>query len=86
MSVGSQRYRDGDREGAVEFRLHTAGSILGALVMFSADRATELLRIWRDYARELPDGLTTLFAFNRHGPASLCGLNQNIKLHAFGSR
>ena len=40
---------------ALEFRLHPAGPVLGGLVLHPLDRATDMLRFYRDFCPTLPD-------------------------------
>jgi FAD/FMN-containing dehydrogenase len=54
-----------------EYRLHQVGPVLAGTVYYPAARARELLRFYRDYIAELPDELTTMFAYMAapHTPA-----------------
>ena len=40
---------------AFEFRLHPLGQVLGGMVLHPLDRATEMLRFYRDFCPKLPD-------------------------------
>jgi FAD/FMN-containing dehydrogenase len=47
-----------------KFRLHPVGPIvLGGALFYPVEQAPELLRFYREWARDLPDDLTTLVAF-----------------------
>lgn len=45
------------------FQLHAIGDITGGLVAYPRNRATEVLRNWRDFVSEAPEDLTTIAAF-----------------------
>jgi FAD/FMN-containing dehydrogenase len=45
------------------FRLHAVGDITGGLVAYPRNRATEVLRSWRDFISDAPEDLTTIAAF-----------------------
>jgi FAD/FMN-containing dehydrogenase len=40
---------------AFEFRLHPVGEVLGGMVLYPLDQATEVLRFYRDFCPTLPD-------------------------------
>ncbi len=42
-----------------EYRLHPVGSVLGGMTIHPFDRATNVLRFYREFAADLPDELTT---------------------------
>ena len=42
-----------------EFRLHPVSSVVGGLMLFTHDRASEVMRFYREYVRDCPDELTT---------------------------
>jgi hypothetical protein len=46
-----------------EFRLYPVKDVLAGILMFPAERASEVLRHYRNWARDLPDELSTLAAF-----------------------
>ena len=49
---------------AFEFRLHPLGpEVFAGLVLHSADRGRELLRLWRDVMRDAPEELSLAFAY-----------------------
>ncbi len=53
-----------------EFRLHPIGPMLvGGPIFFAGDRAEEILRWWRDWARSLPDEVTSLVNLTTAPPA-----------------
>src|SRR5437868_4206075 len=46
---------------SLEYRVHPVGPVvMGGPVFYAGDRATEILRFYRDFVREIPDELTTL--------------------------
>jgi FAD/FMN-containing dehydrogenase len=45
-----------------EYRLHPVSTVLGGMVVHPFDRATEVLRFYREFTTELTDGLTTAVA------------------------
>jgi hypothetical protein len=81
----------------VEFRLHPVGVILGGVVVYPIEQATQVLHSWCDYLTDPPDELTSVFgvAMMPDGPvigivACYCGdLNQGQEilrpLTSFGS-
>jgi FAD/FMN-containing dehydrogenase len=55
---------------SLEYRLHPVGPMLVAgPIFFAGDRAEEVLRFYRDWARGLPDELTTLVNLTTAPPA-----------------
>ena len=46
-----------------EYRLHTVGPVLAGMILYPLARAPEVVRFWRDFAREAPDELTSSAAF-----------------------
>jgi FAD/FMN-containing dehydrogenase len=46
-----------------EFRLHPVSQVLGGLVAWPAQAARDVLRFWRDWVRDTPDGLCTMAVF-----------------------
>ena len=44
-----------------EFRLHPVGTVLGGMLVHPRERATELLKFYRDFTRDAPDELATYF-------------------------
>ena len=46
-----------------EYRLHTVGPVLAGMILHPLARAPEVVRFWRDYARQAPDELTSTAAF-----------------------
>jgi FAD/FMN-containing dehydrogenase len=49
---------------AFEFRLHPVGpDVFAGLVLHTAERGRELLRLWRDVMRDAPDELSLAFAY-----------------------
>jgi FAD/FMN-containing dehydrogenase len=48
-----------------EYRLHSVGPVLAGIIIYSAERAAELLRFYRDYITAAPDELTSMFLFLR---------------------
>jgi hypothetical protein len=51
-----------------EFDLHEVSTVLGGLLMFPAERGTEVLRIFRDWAATAPDEASLLAAVNTAPP------------------
>jgi len=45
-----------------EFRVHPVSTVLGGLVIYSRDRAVEVLRFYRDFMRSAPEELTAYVA------------------------
>ncbi len=45
-----------------EYRLHRLDPVLGGMVIYPREKATEVLRFYRDYARACPDELTAFAA------------------------
>jgi FAD/FMN-containing dehydrogenase len=45
-----------------EYRLHPVSTVLGGMVVHPFDRATDVLRFYREFTAELPDELTTAVA------------------------
>jgi hypothetical protein len=45
-----------------EYRLHSVITVLGGMVVHPFDRATDVLRFYREFTAELPDELTTAVA------------------------
>ena len=45
-----------------EYRLHPVGPVLGGMLIYPRDKSHEVLRFYRDYARECPDELTAFAA------------------------
>ncbi len=45
-----------------EYRLHPVGPVLGGMVLHPLDRAKDVLRFYRDFARTCPDELTAFAA------------------------
>jgi len=41
-----------------EFRLHSVGTVLGGMLVHSAERARDVLRFYRDFTQSAPDALT----------------------------
>jgi FAD/FMN-containing dehydrogenase len=54
---------------AFEYDLHPVSTVLGGLVLHPAERATEVLRFFRDFVSTAPDELTCLAAFITAPPA-----------------
>jgi FAD/FMN-containing dehydrogenase len=55
---------------SLEFRLHPVGPMVyGGAIFFPGERAGEVLRFYRDWVRELPDGLTTVANLTTAPPA-----------------
>src|SRR4051794_22867138 len=46
-----------------EYRLHPVSTVLGGLVAWPAEHAGEVLRFWREWAREAPTDVCTLGVF-----------------------
>ena len=46
-----------------EYRLHPVGTLLAGAVFYPFDQAREVLRFYRDFARDIPDELVTGFGF-----------------------
>ena len=42
-----------------EFRLHPVSTVMGGLMLFPSTRTAEVVRFYRDFARDCPDQLTT---------------------------
>ncbi len=55
---------------ATEFqcRLHKVGPVLAGTVYYSAAKTHEILRFYRDYIADIPDELTTMFAYISASP------------------
>jgi FAD/FMN-containing dehydrogenase len=51
-----------------EFRLYPVRDVLAGILMFPEERASEVLRHYRSWARDLPDELSTLAAFTTAPP------------------
>src|SRR5581483_9341753 len=52
-----------------EFAVHPVSTVLGGLVLHTAERATQVLRFFRDFVDTAPDELTCLLAFITAPPA-----------------
>jgi FAD/FMN-containing dehydrogenase len=53
-----------------EFTLHEVGpQIYGGLMLWRAERAREVLHLWRDWIKQVPDELTSMIAFLTAPPA-----------------
>ncbi len=46
-----------------EYRLHRVGPELAGMIVYPAERASELLRFYRDFIATVPDELTSMFLF-----------------------
>ncbi|HAM53053.1 MAG TPA: FAD-linked oxidase [Nitrospiraceae bacterium] len=51
-----------------EYRLHKVGLVLAGTVYHPAVKAREILRFYRDYIADIPDELTTMFAYIASSP------------------
>jgi len=55
---------------ALEYRLHPVGpTVLAGPMFFAGERATEVLRFYREWVRDLPDEMTTLVNLTTAPPA-----------------
>jgi FAD/FMN-containing dehydrogenase len=62
----------GGRFGAVtriEYRLHPVDTVFAGMVMYRADRAAEVLALWKRLCDDAPDELTTVASFLHAPPA-----------------
>ena len=62
----------GGRFGAVtsiEYRLHPVATVFAGMVMYRADRAAEVLALWKRLCDDAPDELTTVVSFLHAPPA-----------------
>jgi hypothetical protein len=51
------------------FRLHPVGTVIGGLAFWPAERASEILKFYREYIATVPDELTTVVGFLVGPPA-----------------
>jgi len=61
------------------FHLHPVSTVLGGLIAFTADRAGEVLRAYRDLVKGLPDEITTLWAYTSAPPAPFVPAELQLK-------
>lgn len=67
------------------FQLHPVSTVVGGLAFWTADRADDLLRFYREYLRSAPDELTTLVGFLYGPPAPFLPENMHgVPLVAIG--
>ena len=67
------------------FRLHPVSTVVGGLAFWPAEKATDLLRFYREYIRSVPDELTTLVGFLVGPPAPFLPESmQGVPLVALG--
>jgi FAD/FMN-containing dehydrogenase len=62
----------GGRFGAVtriEYRLHPVDTVFAGMVMYRAERAADVLALWKGLCDDAPDELTTVASFLRAPPA-----------------
>ena len=51
-----------------DYQLHEVGPVLAGTIYYPASKAREILRFYRDYITDVPDELTTMFAYIAASP------------------